>query len=57
MTDFDPRARHVGQLHVARLLVKARHLIFDGAQRLEHLASQKGFSSLLRLGNCQHSAT
>ena len=29
----------------------------DGAQRLKHLASQKGFSSLLRLGTCQHATT
>ncbi|HEY2528237.1 MAG TPA: hypothetical protein VGJ20_09870 [Xanthobacteraceae bacterium] len=54
MADLDARTRSVGQRDVARLLVKARQLILDFAQRLEHLPCQKGFGLLLRLADRQH---
>jgi hypothetical protein len=54
MADLDARTRSIGQLDVARLLVKTRQLIFDRGQRLEHLPYEKGFGPLLRLGDRQH---
>ncbi len=54
MADLDLRARRVGERQHARLLVKARQLVLDRTQRLDHLSGQKRLGPLLRLGKCQH---
>src|SRR5439155_25875730 len=56
MTDFDPRARDIRQLDLNRLGVEARQVVFDRAQGLQHLRSQKLLGPPLRLGNRQHPA-
>ena len=56
VADFDPGACDIRQFYLDRLGVEARQLVFDGAQRLDHLASQKLLRSLLGLCNRQHRA-
>jgi hypothetical protein len=49
-TSGDLRDRgHLRQVHIVQLGIKARQFVFDGAQRLQHLASQEELGPPLRL--------
>jgi len=50
MTDLDPRAGGIGQLHFSGVGVTAQQLIFNRPQRFDHLSGQEKFGPLLRLG-------
>ena len=54
MADLHPRPRGVAELHHSWFRLKARQLVFDRLQRLDHLPSKEKFGPLLRLGNRQH---
>jgi hypothetical protein len=64
MTDLDPRASRIDELHFSRFSVEARQLIFHCLQRFEHLDSEKvrsapeprstsTFPTLMTLPMCQ----
>jgi hypothetical protein len=54
MADLDARARNRRQIHIVQLGIKARQFVFDGAQRLQHLAGQEELGPPLRLAYGQH---
>src|SRR6202022_2922288 len=49
MADLDTRASDRRQIHIVQLGIKARQFVFDGAQRLQHLAGQEELGPPLRL--------
>jgi len=56
MADLHPGAHDIAELHLSRLGLKARQLVFDRLQRLDHLPGKEELGLLLRLGNRQHFA-
>ena len=54
MADLDPRAGDLRQVLIVQLGIKARQFVFDGAQRLQHLAGQEELGPPLCLAYGQH---
>ena len=56
MADLHPRPRGIAKQDFSRFCLKARQLVFDRLQRLDHLSGEEKLGPLLRLGNRQHFA-
>ena len=56
VTDFDPRTCGLGEFDIDGLGIKTRQLVFDRAQRSQHLLPQEELGPLLRLRDRQHAA-